>query len=150
MKIFYALLLLTTIYSCADNGGAERADGFSHLPATAEDSLFQDVMQRHDTAMAKMGRIRRLRQEISDRLDSLEALPGKAEQAVREKLQALDNELESAEEGMNRWMEEFNIDSAADNLKARLEYLRDEKFRVEKVRDDIFRALDKADSLLRN
>jgi hypothetical protein len=61
---------------------------------------------------------------------------------------SLSNNLKTAEDGMNRWMEEFQIDSAQDDTPKRIEYLQGEKVKVERVRDEIFSVLSRADSIL--
>jgi hypothetical protein len=50
---------------------------------------------------------------------------------------------------MDKWMEEFNMDSAANDDKKRIEYLQSEKTKISQVRDFMVSSLQKTDSLLR-
>jgi hypothetical protein len=51
---------------------------------------------------------------------------------------------------MNKWMDEFNMDSAVNNMEQRIKYLTDEKMKVGKVKESILGSLHKADSLLKS
>ncbi|MBK5273326.1 MAG: viral A-type inclusion protein, partial [Bacteroidia bacterium] len=48
-----------------------------------------------------------------------------------------------------KWMDEFNMDSAINNLDERIKYLADEKLKVTTVKESILNSLQKADSLIR-
>ena len=65
------------------------------------------------------------------------------------KLDSLQKELSYAEFAMNKWMEEFNMDSALNNAKERIDYLHSEKLKVTKVKESILSSLQKADSLIK-
>ena len=109
-------------------------------------------MDGHNVAMAKMGRLTRAEQASRRLLDSIQKLPGKAKQAaepLRIKLDTLQKELSYAEFAMNKWMEEFNMDSALNNIEQRIDYLKSEKLKVSKVKDAILESLQKADSVLK-
>ena len=85
-------------------------------------------------------------------LDSIAKLPAKARQAaepLKVKLDSLQKELSYAEFAMNKWMDEFNMDSAVNNAKDRIKYLEEEKLKVTKVKEAILSSLQKADSLLK-
>ena len=85
-------------------------------------------------------------------LDSIDKLPAKAKQAaapLRTKLDSLQKDLSYAEFAMNKWMEEFNMDSAVNNVKERIDYLGSEKMKVSKVKEAILGSLQKADSILK-
>ncbi len=135
--------------ACADNSSEERKDGYSQRPQNPEDSLFEEVMHGHDTAMAKMGRLGRYRKDVESKLDSLEKTGSKATATLKSKLQELGVDLKKAEDGMNQWMEDFDIDSAQDNIERRIEYLKNEKIKVDDVKEKILQTLEKADSLLK-
>lgn len=146
-KLFFSTMVLFALLSCG--GGGERTDGYSDNPRSQEDSLFKDVLEGHDVAMAKMGKLKGFRKEVEARLDSLAKLSPPSGTRIDTALSNLRRELENAEQQMNVWMEDFVIDSASDNLERRIDYLLNEKIRVDKVRDDIMRALERADSVLR-
>lgn len=146
MKTFFYLFLLIILASCTENSPDERKDGFSDTRKNPEDSLFQDVMDQHDEAMAKMGRIVGYRKQFDAKIDSLKKVRSSAKESIEKKYQEISAELKKAEDGMNKWMQEFSIDSAQDNIERRLQYLESEKAKVTRVKEEILSALSKADS----
>lgn len=146
--ILYSTIAIIFV-ACADNGSEERKDGYSKKPQTTEDSLFEEVMHGHDTAMAKMGKLGRYQKAVNEKLDSLREVGGNKLEEAEKSLKDLGVELKEAEEGMNNWMDNFEIDSAMNNIERRIEYLKSEKIRVDDVKEKIFRTLEKADSLLK-
>lgn len=142
-----ALIILTT--SC-NNGATEskdRTDGYSKAATTPEDSLFQEVMEAHDTAMAKMGKMVGFRKQFDAKVDSLKKIKSGAD--LQQKFTTLSTELKQAEDNMNQWMQEFSIDSAQDNPEKRVEYLTSEKVKVTKVKNEILSVVAKSDSALK-
>ena len=142
----FVLAICISLFACGNNEGKSPE-------AVKADSLFRDVMDGHDIGMAKMGRLTRAEQTARRLLDSIQKLPAKARQAaepLRVKLDSLQKDLSYAEFAMNKWMNEFNIDSAVGNVKQRIEYLESEKIKVEKVKEAIVGGIAKADSLLRD
>ena len=142
------LLALGFLVSCAGSSSEDRKDGFSNTAKTPEDSLFQDVMDLHDEAMAKMGKLAGYRKQFDSKIDSLQKIKSSTKEALTEKYNVIREDLKQAEDKMNTWMQEFSIDSAQDDTKRRIEYLESEKSKVSKVKDEIFSALSKADSAL--
>ena len=65
----------------------------------------------------------------------------------KDALQSLMEELNYADYSMDRWMTEFDIDSATQKGEARRPYLETEKVKVDKVKEAILRSLSRADSL---
>ena len=136
----------------ADKKHEGHAGHTTETPKTKEDSLFADVMDGHNVGMAKMSKIRTLQAEVKKVLDSIATLPAKAQQAatpLKIKLDSLAAELSYAEMAMDKWMMEFNMDSAKDNIENRIKYLTEEKLKVGKVKEAIIGSLAKADSLLK-
>lgn len=149
--ICFSLTTMTIVAACSDSGShrhTERKDGYTVVLETRQDSLFHEVMQGHDIAMARMGKLAGYRKQTQQALDSLAAAGKNANTALITALQSLSEELKNADEGMNRWMDEFVVDSAEHNETLRLAYLESEKEKVNKVKDDILNSLQKADSLL--
>jgi hypothetical protein len=142
------LLALGFFVSCAGSPSEDRKDGFSNTAKNPEDSLFQDVMDLHDEAMAKMGKLAGYRKQFGSKIDSLQKVKSSAKESLTKKYNAISEHLKQAEDKMNTWMDEFSIDSAQDDTKRRIEYLASEKAKVSKVKDEIFSALSKADSAL--
>lgn len=157
MKRFLTVILFTSglfLISCGCNE-EKHNDHSGHkteAPKTAEDSLYNDVMAGHDEVMPKMGKIRGAQKEAQRLIDSIAALPAKAQAeagALKAKLEELVKDLNYADFAMDKWMTEFSLDSAKDNIEMRLKYLADEKLKVNKVKDAILNSLTKADSLLK-
>lgn len=156
MKKILTVLIVAgsvTIISCG--GGDKNHDHSGHKkdePKTATDSLYSEVMAGHDEVMPKMGKIRGAQKEAQRLIDSIAALPTKAQAeaaSLKTKLEELVKDLSYADFAMDKWMTEFNMDSAKDNMEQRLKYLAEEKLKVNKVKDAILNSLAKADSLLK-
>jgi len=154
-KKIFPFLALVVISVSACNNADNTTDDATHrkeVPKTLADSLMADVMDGHDAVMPKMGKIRGAQKKAQQMLDSIAALPAKAKAAASDlkmKLEALRNELNDADFAMDRWMSEFNMDSAINNAKARINYLMEEKLKVTKVKASVLNGLAKADSLLK-
>ena len=142
--ILFALVILVSCGSSTD----ERKNGYSSTPKNPEDSLFQDVMDLHDVAMSKMGKLAGYRKQFDAKIDSLKKVKSSAKESVTKKYGEISGELKQAEDRMNTWMEQFSIDSAQDDVKRRIAYLESEKSKVSAVKDEILSALAKADSAL--
>ncbi len=155
MKISVALfisVLTITIWACNNSKNDHSGHGQNNEPKTKADSLMQDVEEGHNTGMSKMGRLTRAEQATRRILDSISKLPAKARQAaapLQAKLDSLQKDLSYAEFAMNKWMNEFNMDSALNNVEERIDYLQSEKLKVSKVKEAILGSLQKADSVLK-
>lgn len=159
-KTPFSLLAMLAIFvfmvsSCQDQRNSsqqshDHAGGLSdHQPKTAEDSLYRQVMDIHDEVMPKMGKVRGAQQRAQQRLDSLATQAGNTTKAYRRQLEKLVSDLNYADFAMDKWMVEFNIDSAKDNKALRMQYLQDELAKVNKVKAAILGSLAGADSLMR-
>jgi uncharacterized UPF0160 family protein len=142
--IFGAALLFAV--ACGSNNNTETSEEVVSAPV---DSLFQQVMDGHDAAMAKMGKLKSYRKQFDQKVDSLKKVKSSAKKELSETYTDISKNLKAAEDRMNKWMEEFSIDSATDDVTRRLKYLSDEKLKVDSVRDEIVSVLSKADSLLK-
>jgi hypothetical protein len=142
--VFVVLFIAT---SCNNNNNGKDAES-----KTRADSLLNDVMDGHNIGMAKMGRLTRAEQTTRRLLDSIAKLPEKARKAaepLKVQLDSLQKDLSYAEFAMNKWMDEFNVDSAVNNLNDRISYLEEEKLKVTKVKEAILGSLQKADSIIK-
>jgi len=156
MKNFFipVIVLLLIITACSNNAEQKTQEHphSSEIPQTHADSLMADVMEGHDVGMGKMGKIGAMQKKVQEVLDSIAKLPSKAKAAAepfKVKMEVVLQDLKSARAGMEKWMDEFNMDSAVNNMEQRIKYLADEKLRVSKVKEDILSSLQKADSLLK-
>ena len=80
------------------------------------------------------------------------ALSAAAQQATASyatSLKAVAKDLEYADFAMDKWMTEFEMDSAINNIEQRIKYLADEKVKVGKMKEALLTSLQKADSLLK-
>lgn len=143
-------MLFITIVAC--NNAEKKDDKTEVAPQTPADSLMADVMEGHNTGMAKMGKVSSLRNEVQKILDSIAKLPAKAQREAapyKTKLNVLLEELKAANAGMEKWMDEFNYDSAKNNMEQRIKYLAEEKLKISSIKESMLNSLHKADSLLK-
>ena len=116
------------------------------------DSLFDEVMKGHDAAMSKTNRISSLQKLVQRAIDSLDKLPSKMKRGAetyKVRLDSLSAMLGGANADMDKWMQEFNMDSANNDQELRAKYLESEKEKIFKVREKMADALKIADSLLK-
>ena len=153
-SIFYfALLVMISVVGCNDAANEHTGHEKENAPKTEADSLMNDVMDGHNIGMAKMGKLTRAEQTTRRLLDSIAKMPAKARQAAepfKTKLDSLQKDLSYAEFAMTKWMDEFNMDSAVNDAKQRIDYLGSEKVKVTKVKEAILNSLQKADSLIKD
>ena len=103
----------------------------------SEETLYDEVMEVHDEAMAKMDAIYQLKRDLKSKADSISD-DGKLriENAIRQ--------LDSADEGMRTWMHDFNPVKDGMGDEAYYNYLESELEKIKKVREDIANALERA------
>lgn len=148
-KIFVkiALLLLPALFLWAACGGGKapvpnpesnpNAAGWGPNAA-----LYDEVMQLHDSAMARMGEIAHLSRSLKPYRTT--AVPHKGVDEAYFQLQ-------NADIKMMDWMHQFVSDPAllpAQNDAERTQYLNDEKRKITQVAQDIDESIRVADSLL--
>lgn len=153
MKQLLLFIAVTVLVACNnDKKHDSHKDHSSDAPKTQADSLMTEVMDGHDVGMAKYGKLKTMQSETLRLLDSIAKLPAKARDAaapLKTKLDGLLADLKSAKDGMDKWMSEFNMDSALDNMEQRIKYLAEEKLKVSKVKESILTGLQRADSILK-
>ena len=144
-------LCFITLIAC-NNLDNKKDDKVTAVPKTTADSLENEVMDGHNAAMAKYGKLQAMQNEAQHLLDSIAALPAKALQAaatLKTKLGDLVEDLKSAKANMDKWMDEYNMDSAKNDIEQRIKYLAEEKLKVNKIKDAILIGLQRADSVLK-
>jgi hypothetical protein len=141
-------LVCIVIVSCGNNA-SDRKDGFSAKPESPADSLFHVVMEGHDAAMAKMGKLNNYKDIARRKIDSLEPKVSGKSKVLLDSLKTIRVDLDAAEQLMNDWMERFNVDSAQNRSAEGIKYLEDQKDKVDVVKTRIADVLAKADSLLK-
>ena len=149
-KFFVFAVAMITIIAC--NSGDKKTTGKEiTIPATTADSLMEEVMDGHNEGMAKIGKLGAMQNKVQHVLDSIATLPAQVQDAMepyKRKLNGMLEDLKSAKDGMYKWMDEFNRDSAVHDLQQRIHYLAEEKLKVSKVKESILSTLQKADSLI--
>ncbi len=157
MKKFFTpvigfLFIAITACNNSDKKNTRDSSNKTGIPATMADSLMEDVMAGHDAGMGKMGKLNAMQKEVQKVLDSIAKLPAKTKTAMesyKAKMEELLQDLRSAKLGMEKWMDEFNMDSAENNLEQRIKYLSGEKLKIFSVKESMLNSLHKADSLLK-
>ena len=142
------LVLLIVVAITACNNAAN--DNSTPKPKTKMDSLMDEVMEGHNAAMAKISKLHQTKNEIQHVIDSISKLPIDAQKKSAHYKTLLDsalNRLTLADAAMEKWMSEFNMDSASNDAEKRIDYLQSEKIKVSAVKDDIINSLQHADSL---
>ena len=117
------------------------------------DSLLHEVNEGHDAVMPKMSKVRGAQKELQRMIDSISTLPEKTQKAsasLKARMEELVNQLNYADFAMDKWMMEFNRDSALSNIQDRIKYLTEEKLKVDKVKDAVLTGLARADSILKS
>jgi len=120
---------------------------------TETDSLMDEVMEGHNVAMAKISKLHQTRTQIQHILDSISTLPTEAQKNSARYKMLLDsavNRLTRADDAMEKWMSEFNMDSASNDAERRIKYIESEKLKISTIRDEIINSLQSADSLIKN
>lgn len=119
---------------------------------TRADSLMDEVMKNHNIGMAKMDKIDEVQKRVQQSIDSISKLSillQKKSKAYKIQLDSMLGRLKLANEAMENWMNEFNMDSSLNNMDERTKYLESEKTKISSVRDMMIASLQKADSLLK-
>lgn len=156
MKRFFlpVLVLLSVTIACnnSDKKNDEPNNDRADVPKSTADSLMKEIDDGHMKGMSKMAKLHNTRKEVQRIIDSIGTLPAKAQQAVAPylaRLQSVIKDLDYADFGMDKWMTEFDMDSALDNLEQRIKYLTEEKLKVEKMKEAMLTSIQKADSILK-
>lgn len=157
-KNFFSFLFLLGIgLAACKSGDKKSADHSGHThsgdaPVTLTDSLLKAIDEGHIAGMSRIGKLHNTQKEVQRVIDSLSQLPPAARQnaeAWLAGLTAVSKDLQYADFAMDKWMMEYDEDSAKDDADRRLEYLKEEKDKVEKMKSAIIGSMQKADSLLK-
>lgn len=145
MKLFWPLFifLITACNNASNNSSSSEK--------TKADSLMDQVMEGHNNGMAKAMKVHQLQKNLKETIDSISQLSTVAQKNIAGYKLQLDSALSRlnfADYAMNKWMEEFSMDSFSNNNDKRIEYLNSEKLKISKVEDALTGSLRRADSLL--
>lgn len=150
MKFSIGILMLLSVLAC--NTKDKNKSDTGEKTGTQTDSLLKQIDEGHVVGMSKIGKLHMAEQRLQEVMDSIKKLPGKTQAAAAaylDKIKETIADLEYADMAMDKWMMEYNEDSVKDDLNRRLNYLKNETFKVNKMKDAILNGLAKADSLLK-
>lgn len=119
---FLSLVVVLALSAC--NDGANEAQ-------QKQQTLETEVMDLHDEAMADMGKIYRLRRNLTSLRDTLQAQP--ADTATIRLLTQRIQDLEKADEAMMEWMRQYKAPDTLAHEQAML-YLNTEHRKMERVK----------------
>lgn len=151
MKKLIALSLVAGALAMGSCGSdAEKAkENADAQVASLGDSLYKQVMDLHDEAMPKMGKLKGLQTAAQAQIDSLTKLKKADLQPMIDKLTALKAQLAAAEKGMDDWMTQLDMEKVNAAIDEKARYFTDQKAKAQKMRDDIFAALDSAAAVIK-
>jgi hypothetical protein len=147
MYRFYIVCMLVVFIACGDSS-EERTDGYSNVATSPEDSLMEAVMEAHNEAMPKKGKVTGYLKPADQKIDSVSKIRSSDARQTEAAYRDVRSKLKVAEDGMNKWMNEFRADSAQNETDVRISYLTEEKRKMEQIRDQTLEALKQADSVL--
>ncbi len=151
-KMMISILSLAVCISMSCNNSDKKNTERGDESKTIADSLMKIIDDDHIVGMSKIGKLHTMQKEVQRVLDSIGKLPAKAQQTAAPYvagLNAVIKDLEYANFAMDKWMTEFDMDSAVDNMEQRIKYLSDEKMKVGKMKEAILSSMQRADSLLK-
>jgi len=150
-RLSIAILFTIILFACNNSSDSNNNATGKEEPKTHADSLLKDVMDGHDVAMGKMSKLSSAQKKVQQAVDSINKLTEKQKKSIADyktQLDSLTEKLKYAEFSMNKWMEEFNYDSATKSSN-RETYLESENQKISKVKEAMTTALQKADSLFK-
>lgn len=131
------VLLTITIISFACNNDKKE-----------QQALFEEVMLMHDEVMPKMGNLRALSTELSQKADSL-ALDSLVDHSSKiTEMRDLSKRLKDANEGMMEWMRQYEQVEEGTPHGEVMQYLMEQRKQIKKVRDDMLNSKDEAEKYL--
>ena len=141
----HSVLYLVTItciilVSCQKKDSDDSSSGQPVVETSPNQILYEEVMDIHDEVMPKMSAIYLQKRRLSLKLDSVSS-DKKAE------IQTAIQQLDSASEEMNIWMQQFQPKPDSTGVEEAREYLEDQMIKVKKVKVDMIESLDNAAKL---
>lgn len=134
-KLYVVFFFALAISACSDKEKEEK------------DSLMDQVMAAHDEVMPKMGDLRRMSKELSEKADSLSGLGDSTYSDQIQQLRNTADKIEAANESMMEWMRQFEMPDNEAPVREVLVYLREQKEKIDKVREDMLKSLEEGEAL---
>ena len=147
-KIFFAFMATSLIIfiSCK----SETKKSTTDVSTTEADTLYKQVLDEHEEGMKGWMKIEGIQKKLKALQDSIAKFPSSAQyNSMEAKMNDVNAELSDAYKKMDVWMNEMNLDSAANDVKKRIQYLSQQKIEGSKITELINNSLQKADSLLK-
>jgi hypothetical protein len=147
MKKILQLIVCGLLFMACNNSG----DNHGATGKNRADSLMDEVMEGHNKGMAKVSKLNEAKNKIQHVIDSISKLSAdlqKTSVQYRMQLDSVFNMLTFADYAMDKWMNEFNMDSLNNNKEERVKYLESERSKISNVNEVMIRSLKNADSLL--
>jgi len=145
-------LLLARLMLFACTGNQQNHDHHTATGNAQVDSLKAQVMAVHDSVMPKMDDIMAYRMATQRRIKQLDSLSkiNKAgnNQMQQQQLDSLLYQLDTADEAMMQWMQQFDGQMKAKTGSEKIVYLQNEKVRIDSVRNLMLGSIDRARKLL--
>ncbi|MFT3703566.1 MAG: hypothetical protein QM802_14480 [Agriterribacter sp.] len=145
LKLFVYLMVIVLSISCNSNNADNKTpqQNNASIPKSISDSLYQTVMQGHDSAMIKTGEVIRYQQVLKKQRDSLTMLKGNHKNRLTGINAVLDS-LQNAQDLMNKWMNAFDPEKAGATEAEKQLYFQKEKEKVETVKSLILHSIERA------
>lgn len=146
-NLSFSILMCMLIIACKE----KPHNAMKEAPATQADILQKEVIDAHDIAMAKMMKVENYTQQLQNMSDSLNKLFPRQQTPMKMPISDIDSaikQLNYADVAMNKWMNEFNLDSNRNDEKLRIQYLTSEKEKVTKMKDAVLSSLTYAEAIL--
>ncbi|GAB3571403.1 hypothetical protein GCM10027578_29580 [Spirosoma luteolum] len=137
-RFLILIALLTTGMACSTNSQQQTETTESATADTPVNKLEEAVMATHDSTMALMSELMRVKKQVKTKGEGLTG----AEAARASELQ---DSLNVADEAMMTWMNQYNGDTLRKLSEPRaIEYLTDQKKTIDQVRDRMKKSIASA------
>lgn len=138
-KLYEKAILLIIVATCVVACNADKKE---------QQALFDEVMRLHDEVMPKMGNLRALASELSQKADSL-ALDSLVDHSSKmNEMRTLSDDLKNANEAMMEWMRQFEQVEEGTPHGEVIQYLTEQRSQIQKVRDDMINSKSAAEKYL--
>lgn len=141
MKYLTIILFGAMIFSgCGKTGpSGHEHDAYDSDSSDANRVLYDQVMDIHDSAMAKMGNLNALKKKLQDQIANTPGMVVEEQKKLEKRISNLD----SVGQLMMDWMHRFQpLPDSVDQERAR-EYYESELERIKKVRDAMLEAIER-------
>ena len=133
MKKYLSLLIIPFLFSACNQ----------------HEKIYDEVMEIHDEAMAKMDQIMELKTQLNEQVETLQADTLSDQSLKIDKMNSLVQNLEEADEAMMSWMREFHNDYEEVAKSEIMDYLEEQKERITDVGKQMNEAIAEAEAYLK-